>query len=1358
MENSNIAQIKEKIRSAKAVSFDVFDTLILRLTARAEDVFRIMEHITGIYGFAEQREKLQTQCSIMVEQTRHEPHATFDDIYEYMEKNAELDLKGYTWSQLKSLELETEKNVIVSNEPMLEVFNYAKSLGKRVIAVSDMYLGKKEVMPILENCGYTGFDNVYFSADVKKTKYRMDIFELVARSENVLPENILHIGDNKEHDVENAVKCGFSAQLYEGNRNKALMPLYRSVSTGVSCCLENKDNSFWYMLGAKVGGPLYCGLIDKVKERIEEVKPDKMFFLARDGYNLYEVLNAGGLIDIESEYLYASRRSMLLCGMNKLDDEAKAVLPPYTNGQTVKEILDYLDLSSIDESAVQKCGFADFEAKINTEDDFDKFKNILVLEEKKFFKKADEERKCFEKYLNKTGFLDCNSLVFDCGWNGSSQYLLDRALSLMDYKGENSFIYAGLMNSDKCKRQLNGKKFKAILFDMNKNNMLYKRLERSIVLLELFFGAPHGSVWKYDDSEKGFEEESIEKEYAYKSEILRGITDFVKTAYPLMKKLNLQPTAEDCLEEIFRLIEKPTVEEAVNIGNLENVDGFVSKKNQKKYIAKLTKEDLKENPSELYWPQGIYARDDIDEEVKAYVREKTGVPADGEEKKAEQEQARPNVFKRVKGYIDQYGLATTAYLIKNKLKNNNKTPYELFCEQNERDNKKTENLPYRPLISFVIPVYNVLDNQLTECIDSVLNQTYDNFELILVDDKSTWESVPKVLKKYEKHPKITVIYRRENGHISRCTNTGIEAAKGEYIAFMDCDDVIAPNALYEITKVLNKDKTLDFIYTDEDKLTDDSKHRYFPHFKPDWSPDTFMSHMYTSHLSVYRRSITNEIGGLRVGFEGSQDYDFTMRFVEKTDRIAHIPKVLYYWRTRPESTASDLSSKPYVMEAMRKLKRETLDRRNIKGEIVYVPEVRQYRVVYEPTGNPLVSIIIPSKDNYEIINRCITSIADKTEYKNYEIIVVDNGSNAENKKKYAELCESVNAVYHYEKEDFNFSKMCNTGVKISKGNYLLFLNDDMEILDGDWLRRMLGHAQLDYTGAVGAKLLYPNSTTIQHCGVINIPGGPCHAFSHMDDNIIHYFCRNKLEYNYIAVTAACLCVSRKKFDEVKGFDETLTVAYNDMDLCFKLHEAGYYNVVRNDVVLYHYESYSRGFDISDEKKQRLLAEYNVLCEKHPQLKDKDPYFNVNFDPKRVDFHVNYDKFRKLNTLTGNNAHVSALENERAKVFIDFVNYSTIVEIEGWAFIAAMPLNNLNKKYVVLEDENGNSVLFNTNKKLRFDVSEAFGDKGNLNLSGFTCSFDKSLIKPGRYRVGVMVKNNFMRKKFVSMSDKYVTVE
>ena len=558
---------------------------------------------------------------------------------------------------------------------------------------------------------------------------------------------------------------------------------------------------------------------------------------------------------------------------------------------------------------------------------------------------------------------------------------------------------------------------------------------------------------------------------------------------------------------------------------------------------------------------------------------------------------------------------------------NHMVPYEDWIEYLESLDKHGETFEYNPKISVIVPVYNCPDKFLVPCIESVLNQTYKNIELCLSDDNSPDEHVRETMRKYEEDPRVKCVYRKENGHISLNSNSAIEVADGEFVAFLDCDDTLAPTAIYEVVKAINEAKKkgvdLDFIYSDEDKIDDEGKYRHMPHFKPDWSPDTMMSIMYTCHLGVYRKTLGDEVGWLREGYEGSQDYDFVLRIAEKTtpQKICHIPKVLYHWREHAGSTSLNIGSKPYFMEASRKAKVDALERRGYKGHVELVPDTFQLRVVYDSVRNPLVSVIIPSKDNYGCLERCIKSLDKLTTYRNYEIIVVDNGSSDENKLKYAELVSSVKGKYIYEPSEFNFSKMCNRGVAEASGEFLLFLNDDIEVIDPIWLQRMVGHAELPYVGAVGAKLMYPENGLIQHCGVTNLSeAGPVHSFIGRTDSEIWYFFRNRVEYDWLAVTAACLLVDRKKFDEVGGFNEDLAVAFNDVDFCFKLHEAGYYNVVRADAVLTHFESVSRGHDGLDEKKlQRLNSEKERLYSLHPDLRGKDPYYNPNLTGILADF-------------------------------------------------------------------------------------------------------------------------------------------
>lgn len=710
------------------------------------------------------------------------------------------------------------------------------------------------------------------------------------------------------------------------------------------------------------------------------------------------------------------------------------------------------------------------------------------------------------------------------------------------------------------------------------------------------------------------------------------------------------------------------------------------------------------------------------------------------------------LFKRGFGALERYGAVTLAVMAFYRLKRKSlEGSYNRLAKKADKYISEVKELEYKPLISFVVPVYNVLEYQLRECIESVLGQTYDNFELILVDDASTRGCVGKVLKEYENMEKVKVIYRKENGNISRCTNTGIKAANGEFVAFLDCDDVLAKNAVFEVTRLLNNDPSLDFIYSDEDKIDNKGKKRSFPNFKPDFSPDTLLSFMYTCHLGVYRRSILEEIGGLRVGVEGAQDYDLVLRFCEKTNRVGHISKVLYHWRKRPESTAAKAYSKDYTSDAAYKLKTEALKRRGIKGKVEPCEGTGQTRVVYDVPEGSLISIIIPSKDNFEVLKRCVKSIVEKIEYKGYEIIVVDNGSNDENRKQASELCAEVGGVYHYEKMSFNFSKMCNLGAELSKGDYLLFLNDDTEVICGDMLERMAGQAAQPHTGAVGAKLLYPQTTVIQHDGIINLPVGPSHALCYMDDRAVFDFGRNRLDFNYIAVTAACLCIDRKKFFEAEGFFEGLAVGYNDVDLCFKLYEKGYFNVVRNDVSLYHYESLSRGYDTkSEEKLKRLEAERELLYKRHPALRGRDPYHNVNLSKNRLDFEVDYERLNKKKFVLEN---ADSFLSGSLKGGLDCITNGDILEVRGHISFLRTFLGGFWKKYAVLMGKDGKANAFRADRYFTPKINKT----ERSGLEGFCCGIEKEGLEKGVYKIGILAESPVLKKKKLILFDNEIEI-
>ncbi|MDK7978255.1 glycosyltransferase, partial [Enterococcus faecalis] len=449
---------------------------------------------------------------------------------------------------------------------------------------------------------------------------------------------------------------------------------------------------------------------------------------------------------------------------------------------------------------------------------------------------------------------------------------------------------------------------------------------------------------------------------------------------------------------------------------------------------------------------------------------------------------------------------------------------------------------YQPKISIAMPVYNVEEKWLRLCIDSILNQVYTNWELCMADDASTDPNVKKILTEYQQlDERIRVVFREQNGHISEATNSALAIATGEFVALLDNDDELAINAFYEVVKVLNENPELDLIYSDEDKIDMDGN-RSDPAFKPDWSPDLLLGTNYISHLGVYRRSILEEIGGFRKGYEGSQDYDLVLRFTEKTtkERIKHIPKVLYYWRMLPTSTAVDQGSKGYAFEAGLRAVQDALVRRGINGHATHGAANGLYDVYYDIKSDKLVSIIIPTKNGYKDVQRCVSSIIEKTTYQNYEIIMADNGStDPKMHELYAEFEQQLPGRFFVESIDipFNFSTINNRAVKKAHGEYLLFLNNDTEVITENWLTLMVSFAQQERIGCVGAKLLYPNNT-VQHAGVIlglgGVAGHGHYGYPHGD---LGYFGRLAINVNYSAVTAACLLMKKADFDAVGGFEE-----------------------------------------------------------------------------------------------------------------------------------------------------------------------------------------------------------------------------
>jgi GT2 family glycosyltransferase len=523
----------------------------------------------------------------------------------------------------------------------------------------------------------------------------------------------------------------------------------------------------------------------------------------------------------------------------------------------------------------------------------------------------------------------------------------------------------------------------------------------------------------------------------------------------------------------------------------------------------------------------------------------------------------------------------------------------------------------RPVFSIVVPAYNTPLLLLDRLLASVRSQWYGHYELILVDDNSPLDATRAALKGAE-GGQVKVISLEQNRGISGATNAGIDVAKGDYVVFLDHDDELTADCLWELALAVNRTDA-DFIYSDEDKILPSDMFSE-PFYKPDWSPDAIMSTMFTCHVSAVRRTLLSQLGGLRSEYDGAQDWDLVLRIAEATSRIAHVPKVLYHWRVIPGSVAADLAEKPYAVDASVRAREAALLRRGLKGEVEPLPNLPGHaRVKYALRGTPLVSIVIPSRDNGAVLTQCIDSIMRRSSYRDFEIVIMDNGSTDSDtiaKLKAAAANPQVKVISH--DFPFNYSEINNVGARHARGEILLFLNDDTEVISKDWLDRMAGYAQLAHVGAVGAKLIFPKTRSMQHCGIVNLAVGPGHAFLAGDADTPIAFARNMLEYNWLAVTGACLMIERTKFDDAGGFDETFPIAYNDVELCFRLVEGGLYNVLCPSVELLHHESLTRGDDSLDPSKlARLVHERQRLYARHPQFFMRDPFHNPNLSPNDV---------------------------------------------------------------------------------------------------------------------------------------------
>ena len=633
-------------------------------------------------------------------------------------------------------------------------------------------------------------------------------------------------------------------------------------------------------------------------------------------------------------------------------------------------------------------------------------------------------------------------------------------------------------------------------------------------------------------------------------------------------------------------------------------------------------------------------------------------------------------IEKVKFYIKRYGFFSTFKKVFKrifKIKENRKTnqeAYQIWMEKNtpnedELEKQKTTKFTYAPKISVVVPMYNTDEKFFQDLIESLNNQTYANWELCLADGSP--KKNENLEKYYEKNKKIKYNFLGKNEGISENTNEAIKMATGDYVGFLDHDDILSEEALFQVVKVINQDLKTDFIYTDEDKI-DENYERFEPYFKPDYSPETLECNNYITHFVVVKKEIIEKIGKLNSEFNGAQDFDFVLRATKVANKITHISKVLYHWRVHKNSTAYIADTKNYAFEAGKKVIEADLKREEKSATVEFGQEVPGiYKIKYEVIGNPKVSILIPNKDNIKLLKKCITSILKFTTYENYEINIIENNSEKKETFKYYEelvknskikilnfnkhtvfdingekslenktlnkdleknnIEKNIENIETKENElqkvsEFNYSALINFGVKNVDGEFVLQLNNDTKLITKDWLELFIGYAQNSEIGAVGARLYYEDKT-IQHAGIIvGVSGIAGNALVNLPYGKHAYFGREAATRNVLAVTGACLFARRSLYYEVGFMDEKeFKVAFNDVDFCLKLYENGYRNVYNPYIELIHYESKSRGYEISEEKEERFEKEANNFKRKWSKYIKYDPYYNKNLSRKTVNYDI-----------------------------------------------------------------------------------------------------------------------------------------
>jgi GT2 family glycosyltransferase len=557
-----------------------------------------------------------------------------------------------------------------------------------------------------------------------------------------------------------------------------------------------------------------------------------------------------------------------------------------------------------------------------------------------------------------------------------------------------------------------------------------------------------------------------------------------------------------------------------------------------------------------------------------------------------------------------------------------KKEYDLWIKHHQLSKKDIEQIKeqirtfkYQPKISIVMPVYNVEEIWLEKAVQSVLDQIYENWELCVVDDASSKKHIKAFLSQYQHNENIKIKFLDENKGTAAASNIGLALAQGEYVSFLDHDDEISRDALFEVVKLLNQHPEADLIYSDEDKI-DANQKRVQPFFKPDYSPDWLLSFNYICHFLTCRKKLLEEVKGFRKEFEGSQDYDLVLRLTEKTDQIHHIPRVLYHWRQIKGSTSIDHKEKiPHIENSIKALN-QALERRNIEGTVekgINFDQFENYRVKRKIKNHPMVSIIIPVQERVSSLQRCVQSIRDKTDYQNYEIILIGpKGKKNKSQDFLSDLRseENVQVIDHHGED--NLSQLNNLAVIQAKGSHVLFLSRDIEVVSQQWLTSMLEHSQRREVGAVGAKLIYPDHT-IQHAGVIiGLAGAAGYSHEKFPEKSNGYFGSLNVIRNCSAITAACMMMRKQVFNQVGGFDEEhLPFGFSDVDLCLELRKKGYLVVYTPCAVLVHYEMNNRLNNLSPDEMRFINRKWgdDLLS---------DPYYSPNLSLGKESFRIKTD--------------------------------------------------------------------------------------------------------------------------------------